>query len=197
MVKEKETDTREKLIACGTMLFRKAGYAPTSVDQICAEAGVSKGAFFHYFGSKEELALAALEQWDAMAAKMMAQAPFASESDPVKKVLGCIEFYAAIFENPRVTKSCLAGVTAQEASETSTKLRKAANACFVHNQERFKGLLDAACAQARRKLDTASLAALFLATLQGSLLLARASKEDAVVAKSLRHYSAYLEGLLT
>jgi len=193
----KELDTREKLIGAGTALFRKGGYGPTSVEEICAEAGVSKGAFFHYFASKEELALAALEQWDLMAAKMMAEAPFAAMEDPVKKVLGCVEFFAALFANPKVTKSCLAGVAAQEASETNAALRKAANACFVHNQERFKGLLDGACRKAGKKLDTASLAVMFMATLQGSLLLARASKEDAVVPGNLRHFGAYLEGLLT
>jgi len=192
----KELDTREKLIGCATALFRKGGYGPTSVEEICAEAGVSKGAFFHYFDSKEELALAALEQWDLMAARMMAEAPFASEENPVRKVLGCVEFYAALFANPKVAKSCLAGVAAQEASETNAALRKAANACFVHNQERFKGLLDAASKAAGKKMDTASLSAMFMATLQGSLLLARASKEDAVVTESLRHFRAYLEGLL-
>ena len=44
------------------MLVRRQGYAATSVDEICAAAGVSKGAFFHHFASPEELAVAAAEQ---------------------------------------------------------------------------------------------------------------------------------------
>jgi AcrR family transcriptional regulator len=42
-------------------LFASQGYGQTSVDGIIAEAGASKGAFYHHFASKEELFRALLE----------------------------------------------------------------------------------------------------------------------------------------
>ena len=36
-------------------LIRRNGFAATSVDQLCAAAGVTKGGFFHYLVSKEAL----------------------------------------------------------------------------------------------------------------------------------------------
>lgn len=39
------------------------GFWGTSVDDVCRAVGVSKGAFFHYFEDKEQLALAALDQF--------------------------------------------------------------------------------------------------------------------------------------
>ncbi len=44
-------------------LFSQHGYDATSVDQICQGAGVSKGAFYHHFPSKQDLFLALMEAW--------------------------------------------------------------------------------------------------------------------------------------
>jgi TetR/AcrR family transcriptional repressor of nem operon len=45
----------------GISLLWQHGYAGVSVDQLCEAAGVKKGSFYHFFTSKEDLALAALE----------------------------------------------------------------------------------------------------------------------------------------
>ena len=57
------------------MLVRRQGYAATSVDEICAAAGVSKGAFFHHFASKEALGIAAAEQWTTHAKELIFTLP--------------------------------------------------------------------------------------------------------------------------
>ena len=44
-------------------LFSNQGFNKASVDDICAEAGISKGAFYHHFKSKQELFLALLDGW--------------------------------------------------------------------------------------------------------------------------------------
>ena len=44
-------------------LFSNSGFNKASVDDICAEAGISKGAFYHHFKSKQELFLALLDGW--------------------------------------------------------------------------------------------------------------------------------------
>ena len=46
---------RDELLDCAGRLFATHGYDATSVNQIIAEVGVSKGAFYHHFGSKEDL----------------------------------------------------------------------------------------------------------------------------------------------
>ena len=48
-------DTRRALIVAARELFGEAGYIATSIEEIAASAGVSKGAIYHHFGSKASL----------------------------------------------------------------------------------------------------------------------------------------------
>jgi TetR/AcrR family transcriptional repressor of nem operon len=58
-----QTGARPKLLDAALSVIRTKGYSATSVDELCAAAGVTKGAFFHYFKSKDELGVAAEELW--------------------------------------------------------------------------------------------------------------------------------------
>ena len=44
-------------------VIRTKGYSATSVDELCAAAGITKDAFFHHFKSKDELGVAAADRW--------------------------------------------------------------------------------------------------------------------------------------
>jgi TetR/AcrR family transcriptional repressor of nem operon len=187
---------KERLVDAGTELVRRNGYVATTVDEICAEAGVTKGAFFHHFPNKEALAKSCLRAWGEGIAAMEAAAPFRSAADPVARALGCMDFYIDLFRGSKLRMSCLAGTTVQEVAETHPALRDAANACFTGAAGRFKALLDDAARSRRKRLDTASLARLWIATLQGSIILGKASRDDAVIAESLGHVRRYVATLL-
>jgi len=59
-------DTRHRLLEAATSLIWESSYGSASVDAICHRAGVNKGSFYHFFPSKSELAVAALEsEWEA------------------------------------------------------------------------------------------------------------------------------------
>lgn len=59
---ESRAMTRERLLGAATQLFRRDGYASTSVERIADEAGFSKGAVYSNFDSKEAIFLAVLDQ---------------------------------------------------------------------------------------------------------------------------------------
>ncbi len=56
------TDTKQKLIDTALELIWKSSYGAVSVDDICKAADVKKGSFYHFFPSKVDLALAAMEE---------------------------------------------------------------------------------------------------------------------------------------
>ena len=62
-MQQRSEETRTKITEAAIKLFSNTGYNKASVDEICAEAGISKGAFYHHFKSKQELFLALLDGW--------------------------------------------------------------------------------------------------------------------------------------
>ena len=62
-MQQRSEETRSKIIASAIKLFSNRGYNAASVDDICADAGISKGAFYHHFKSKQDLFLALLDAW--------------------------------------------------------------------------------------------------------------------------------------
>jgi AcrR family transcriptional regulator len=55
--------TRNKIVLAARELFARTGYESASVDDICREAGISKGAFYHHFPSKQSVFMELLNEW--------------------------------------------------------------------------------------------------------------------------------------
>lgn len=185
MAQERSEATKRNLIGAATELVRRKGYNATSVDDICQQAGITKGAFFHHYSSKEALVEAALSAWHDGVAEQLKDAPFQRLKDPRKRVLGFMDFFIAAFSQPEMLKSCLAGTTVQEAAETHPRLRDAANHCFSGLEQSFGTLLAEATSSSRKKPDIAGLASLWVAVMQGSLILYKASRDEQVIARNL------------
>jgi len=62
-MQQRSKETRSNIREAAIKLFSSRGYNKASVDDICAEAGISKGAFYHHFKSKQTLFLALLDYW--------------------------------------------------------------------------------------------------------------------------------------
>jgi AcrR family transcriptional regulator len=55
--------TKEKIVSAAQESFSKKGFDLTGVAEICEKAGISKGAFYYHFKSKDDLILYVLERW--------------------------------------------------------------------------------------------------------------------------------------
>jgi len=62
-MQERSLKTRADILVAASECFARNGYDATGVAEICAAAGVSKGAFYHHFKTKQALFLALLENW--------------------------------------------------------------------------------------------------------------------------------------
>lgn len=63
---------REQLLAAGAQLLAERPYAEVSIEDIAAAAGVSKGLLYHYFPTKKDFIMAAIERGEGELAELMA-----------------------------------------------------------------------------------------------------------------------------
>jgi TetR/AcrR family transcriptional repressor of nem operon len=193
--------SRERLLEAAIKLIRRNGFAATSVDQICTEAGVTKGAFFHHFPSKEALGVATADAWSASTSAFFAGAPYHHHPDPAERVLGYIDLRIALMAGPIENISCVAGAMVQETFLSSPAIRSASEASIMGNARALRADIGAALVQAhQREITAASLSRHIQAVIQGSFILAKASETrsgaGAVIAReSLLHLRRYCEML--
>ncbi len=173
------------------------GFTATTVDEICETAGLTKGSFFHYFESKEDLARMALDRFVAAKAEGYQQAPFAKKRDPLQRVYGYVDFVIQMSKAPETLQGCLLGNFAQELSDTHPKIRTQCANHFAQWSAMFKRDLDEAKAQyaPQASFDTQSLAEHFIAVLEGALILAKAKQEREQVAEHVQHFKRYVRRL--
>jgi TetR/AcrR family transcriptional repressor of nem operon len=190
----REGTARQKLIDAALAAIRTQGFAATSVDELCARAGVTKGAFFHHFATKNELAVAAADHWSCMTGELFAQAPYHRHKDPLDRVLGYLEFRKSLLKGAVPEFTCLVGTMVQETYETNPDIRAACDASISGHA----ATLEADIAEAMKEHDVkgvsaASLALHTQAVLQGAFILAKAKGGAGVAAESIDHLRRYIE----
>ena len=190
-------NARDKLLEAAVKLVRTSGFAGTSVDQLCAEAGVTKGAFFHHFASKEALGVAAADYWSASTSAFFAGAPYHDHADPLERVLGYIDFRIGLIGGPAESFSCVAGTLIQEAFRGSAAIRLACEASIMGNARALESDIAAAMTQhGVTGTSAASLARHVQTVIQGSFILAKTQDDGAaadLAREALGHLRRYFE----
>jgi len=193
-----ENDARTRLLEATLRVVRVQGYSGTRVDDICAAAGLSKGAFFHHFASKEALAVAAADYWSRKTGALFAAAPYHRPQDPLERVLAYVRFRRELLRGRLPEFTCLVGTMVQETYETSPAIRAACGASITgHARTLVKDI-----AAARRKYaphadwSAESLALHTQAVIQGAFILAKATYGVRLAEDSIDHLERYIRLLM-
>jgi len=187
----------EKLLDAAVHVIRAKGYSAARVEDICAEAGLTKGAFFHHFDSKEACALAAAAHFGRRAEALF-DAPYASLPDPRERVFGYLDLRKAILQGELPEFTCLLGTMVQEAYDTHPAIRQACDRHISEHAARFAAdIAEAKALYAPGAGWKPASAALFSqAVLQGAFILAKAKHGPEVAAECVDHLRCYFETLL-
>ena len=190
-------NARAQLLEAAFRVIRAKGYAATTVDDLCSAAGVTKGAFFHHFKTKEDLGVAAAQHWSQVTGELFAAASYHRHADAVARVLGYLEFRKNLLTGEVAEFTCLVGTMVQETFESNPAIRAACDASISGHAQNLE--IDIAEAMRQRGLrapwTAKSLALHTQAVLQGAFILAKAKDDAKIAAASIDHLIRYIEFL--
>jgi len=191
--------TRERLLVATKKLVMSKGFAGTSIDDVLKATGLTKGAFFHHFKSKAELA-DQLMRWYAendmkMFRTLMAQAEAAND-DPLDQLLQFLtdfEVYLSDPENP--PRGCMYALYTYEDDHFENDVKgfvaetlRTWTAMYIR---KFQEVIDR---YPPAKPTTAKkLAEMFVSVIEGGLILERAYGNPGMTARQSEQFREYLE----
>lgn len=186
---------KEKILDSALKVIREKGYSATTVDDLCEAAGVTKGAFFHHFETKEQMAVSASEHWSTMTNRIFESAPYQKISDPLEKLLAYVDFRKSLLRGDIAEFTCFVGTMVQEVHDSSPAIRDACyKSIFGHAADVGLIVKDAKARYAPdAKWSAKGLAQHIQAVIQGSFILAKAGHDSDLASESLQHLRRYLE----
>jgi TetR/AcrR family transcriptional regulator, transcriptional repressor for nem operon len=192
------SSSRDRLLDAAVAVIRAQGLHATTVDDLCAEAGVSKGAFFHHFATKDDLAIAAADYWSVTTGRLFEDAPYHDHEDPADRVLAYLDFRASIIGDAIERYTCLVGTMVQEAYATHPAIRDAcAESILGHAATLEADIADALVAAEVDVEDimaeAESLARHTQVVLQGAFVVSKAANDPAIALASIDHLRHYFE----
>jgi TetR/AcrR family transcriptional regulator, transcriptional repressor for nem operon len=181
------SDARERLIASAITLIHARSYSAVSVDDLCAQAGVNKGSFYHFFPTKRALALAAIErQWNDTQRHVLDPA-FAPDLPPLERIPRLFRLAAGLQGQSAALSSgvpgCPFGNLAAELGTQDAVIRDKVREVFAGYGTYFeRALHEAQAAGAIGPLDVPAAARTLLAYFEGALLLAKTYNDATMIA---------------
>jgi len=180
------TDTKTRILMTARELFHGRSYADVGIKEICDIAKVQKGSFYHFFPSKQDLAMAVIDDMaDDWAHGFVAEA-FDRDLPPLERLDYMVDaayyWQKAAKDIEGRMPGCLFGNLALEVSTRDEVLRAKLNAVFEKASARFHQTLEEAIELGLiPPLDAEATAQSMLAFLEGVILLAKTRNDPEVV----------------
>lgn len=171
------SDAKQKILAAARSLIEARGYSALGVAEICTAAGVPKGSFYHFFESKEVLALAVVDEHWAAQQRDWARA-LDGDAEPLERLRRLFEeteaAQHAAQEGCGTVAGCLFGNLTLELSNQTESVRERLQEIF----EAQVAMVEAVVAEARERgdiavADTGAAARAVVAQLEGQVLFAK------------------------
>jgi TetR/AcrR family transcriptional repressor of nem operon len=176
----KPETTEQRLVRIAARLFLARSYQSVGVNEICAEANVHKGSFYHFFPAKSDLAIAVIDRHaDAMWALLdQYERDAVGPVNKIRATADVVDFVQSglVKAFGRVV-GCPLGNLAVELATTEDAAGQHVAEVLQHWEQRVAGH----CRDAEsvglllRGTDPADLAHMVIATMQGMILLAKVS----------------------
>jgi TetR/AcrR family transcriptional repressor of nem operon len=187
--------TRERLLQAASRAVYRSGFQSASLDAILAATGVSKGALYYHFDSKEALGYAIVEEIIAPNLRGKWLRPLQRGKDPIHTLIGIVQGESVRPEDVR--GGCPLNNLAQEMSPLDEGFRKRLALVFHAWQEGVAAALreGQTRGRVRRDAEPAGAAGFLIAMLEGYVSLAKNAQDSKVMKAGIRNIVDWLRSL--
>lgn len=193
--------TREKILSAAANLFALKGFHATKLDDVRREAGVTTGAFFHHFQSKDDLGFAVLtrhmqnrrQQLDRIESEL----PAGEDAGPLAPVFRRLDATAEMLRRRRSAKGgCIIGNLSTELSDTHEAFRVRLAECFDEMAREFLPHLKSAARECGGKQSARELARYVVTVIEGAIMQSRTHRDPNLLAHQFTALKEHLKKVL-
>lgn len=191
--------TRDKILTQSRALILENGFSGTSIDHILERTGITKGAFFYHFKTKNVLAKALIEEFAKEDIGHMKEALKATEhlkGDALGRLLAFIQLFIDMMSDlTEPPPGCLYASYLNETNKFDQELRDFISTTILVWRNTLELLISDVIKEnnVRIKADIPSLADLITVIFEGSYVVSKAVNEPDLTAKQLQHLKNYIQ----
>jgi TetR/AcrR family transcriptional repressor of nem operon len=191
--------TRKRILDAAQEMILDHGFAGVSVDQLIQSLGLTKGAFFHHFKNKNDLARSLIRRYADEGIQFFSDSLSRAKklsNDPLQQLLIIIGLYEEMFEDlTEPYPGCLLASYVYELQQFDEETRAIVNEEFILSRTELTKLIREVMEKypPHREVDPVSLADGFMSVFEGAFVLSKSLGEADVTIKQLRHYKSYIE----
>ena len=187
--------TRERLLQAASREIYRSGFQSASLGTILASTGVTKGALYYHFKSKEALGYAVVEEIIAPDVHGKWVRPLQGVKDPIDALIGAVRRIPVRLEDVR--GGCQLNNLAQEMSPLDAGFRMRLEIIFDAWREAAASVLREGQihGSVRRDVDPTNAAGLLIAMVEGYGSLAKNAQDPKVIKAGIKNIVAWLRSL--
>lgn len=193
--------TRERLLDISEAAILAKGFSNTSIDEIIAEAGLTKSGFFYHFRDKTELAKALVERFIVEDARVMDgywQRARELSDDPLQRFLIGLKFFAEDFENLEEARpGCIVASVAYHDRQFDDTVRNLTAEAVIAWRRRFRTMLHEIAETYPLRIDVNldHLADMIAALVDGTLIDSRVLNEPQLMVEQVLLYRRLVQAV--
>ncbi|GEC90420.1 TetR/AcrR family transcriptional regulator [Brevibacillus brevis] len=185
--------TKLHIIQKSAELFNQNGYTGTSMQDIMNATGLTKGALYRGFTSKDEIAIEAFKYAGEVLQEHFAAA-LEKQDTATAKLVAMAKVYSDAVNNPPLQGGCPLLNTAVESDHSFPVLRDYAVAAYQETISFMQGLLEDGIAQGefRSEMDAEAVASVIFSSIEGAIMASRLTLDNKHVLFAIKHIEQLL-----
>lgn len=196
-------DTRKKILDVAQDAVLTKGFDATSIDEIVANAELTKSGFFYHFRDKNALAHALIERHieveDQLFDEVFGRAKDLAD-DPLQVALIALKLLAELIEDmPNGHPGCIVATAVYQDRLFNPDVREANRRAVLGWRSRFRAMFDAIVEvyPAHDEVDLDDLADMVSSVIEGGIVMARAVSEPSMTARQIMLLRSYVRLLFS